>query len=112
MRRPKTPQEKKRLNLEKDRRNAYGEDDKASRKSIPLAKARVNRANRHEDQRILDSAVGVPDEDLDDAAEQALLGRRRKVWRKWPDRPLGRILAKRAGNDDLPDDPSDRNPYR
>ena len=112
MRRAKTPQEKKRLGLEKDRRNSYGENDKASRKSIPRAKARVNRANRHGDQQILGSAVGVPDEELEDSVEQDLLGRRRKVWRKWPDQPLGKMLAKRAGKgDDLPEDPSDRSPY-
>lgn len=113
MRRRKTPQEKKRLSLENDRRNSYGENDKASRKNVPRTKARVNRANRHVDQRILDGAVGVPDEELENAIEQDLLGRRRKVWRKWPDQPLGKMLAKRAGKDDhLPEDPSDRNPYR
>jgi len=100
------------MSLEKDRRNSYGENDKASRKNIPRAKARVNRANRHQDQRILDVAVGVPDQELDDDVEQKLLGRRRKVWRKWPDQPLGKLLAKRAGNADLPEDPSDRSPYR
>lgn len=110
--RRKSPQEKKRLTLEKDRRNSYGENDKASRKNIPRAKARVNRANRHEDQMILGGAVGVPNPELDDAVEQKLLGRRRKVWRKWPDQPLGKMLAKRAGIDDMPEDPSDRSPYR
>ena len=74
----KTPQEKKRLSLAKDRRNVYGENDKASRKNIPRAKSRVNRANRHTDRQVLDTALGVPDPELDDAAEQRTIGRRRK----------------------------------
>jgi hypothetical protein len=100
MRRPKTPQEKKRLSLAKDRRNSYGENDKASRKNIPRAKARVNRANRHQDRQTLDSAVGAPEDERDDAVEQALLGRRRKVWRKWADEPLGELLARRRSRTD------------
>ena len=105
--RPKTPQEKKRLSLQKDRRNFYGENDKASRKNIPRAKARVNRANRRGDSVALAGAKGVPDETLDAAAEDAVEGRRRKVWRKVPDESLGRKLARRDGEPD-PDsfDPS------
>lgn len=106
MRRKKTPQEKKQLSLRKDRRNAYGENDKASRKAVPLRKAKVNRANRHSDNITLSGALGAPDEDLDEAAEQRLLGRRRKVWRKWPDEPLGQQIRKREGDQDLPWDPS------
>jgi hypothetical protein len=100
MRRPKTPQEKKRLSLEKDRRNTYCENDKASRKNIPRAKGNVNRANRHQDQQILGGAVGVPDEALDDAVEQAVLGRRRKIWRKIADEPLGEVLDRRRAKSD------------
>jgi hypothetical protein len=37
---PKTPQEKKRLSLEKDRRNVYGENDNVSGKNIPRDEAR------------------------------------------------------------------------
>jgi len=111
MRRKKTPQEKKQLSLQKDRRNSYGENDKASRKSIPLRKARVNRVNRHNESTALSGALGTPDDDLDEAVEQKLLGRRRKIWRKWPDRPLGQQLAIREGERDLPWDPSDKAPF-
>jgi len=107
--RPKTPQEKKRLSLEKDRRNSYGENDKASRKNIPTAKARVNRANRRADSVALSGAIGVPDETLDAATEDAVQGRRRKVWRKMPDESLGRRLARRDGEaNPLLFDPSQR----
>ena len=54
----KTPHEKGALSLGKDRPNTYGENDKASRKGIPLAKARVNRANRRQDAQLLGSATG------------------------------------------------------
>lgn len=111
MRRPKSPQEKKRLSLERDGRNVYGENDKASRKSIPRAKSRVNRANRRADSVALSGVIGPPDEVVDDAAEQKLLGKRRKVWRKWPDQRLGNYLKNRSGEYDLPFDVSDRNPW-
>lgn len=107
--RPKTPREKKRLSLEKDRRNFYGEDDKSSRKNIPKAKSRVNRANRRADSVALSGAVGVPDETVDTAAEDAVKGRRRKVWRKVPDESLGHKLARRAtGQEPSGWDPSRR----
>lgn len=95
MRRRRTPQEKKRLSLAKDRRNAFGENDKASRKAIPRRKAAVNRANRRGDSTALAGAVGTPDDEVGDAVEQRLLGRRRKVWRKWPDQPLGEALEEK-----------------
>ncbi|NYI58731.1 hypothetical protein [Cellulomonas soli] len=107
-----TPQEKKQLSLQKDRRNSYGENDKASRKAIPAAKARVNRANRRADTVALTESLGAPDEDVAAASEDAVEGRRRKVWRKWPDEPLGKMLARRTDNDEQrPFDPSWRNPY-
>jgi len=46
-REPKSPQEKKTLSLQKDRRNSYGNNDKAARTAIPLRKALENRGNRH-----------------------------------------------------------------
>lgn len=109
MRRRKTPQEKKRLTLAKDGRNAFGENDKASRKSIPRAKALVNRANRRTDTVALSNVLGPPDEEVDGRIEDVVEGRRRKIWRKWPDEPLRRKLARREGKeDDLPFDPSQR----
>jgi len=94
--RRKTPQDKKTLSLRKDRRNTYGENDKASRKAIPLAKARVNRANRHLDNQLLDSASGEPTAEGAAKAEDRVMGRRKKVWRKAPDQPLGEVLARKG----------------
>ncbi|MFD0527546.1 hypothetical protein ACFQ1I_10530 [Kitasatospora arboriphila] len=42
----RTPREKKRLSYLKDRRNAFGENDKSSRTSIRRRKRAVNSANR------------------------------------------------------------------
>ena len=100
MRRRKTPQEKKRLSLQKDRRNAFGENDKASRRAVPRRKASVNRANRRGDATALTGAIGVPDEHVDTEVEQRLLGRRRKRWHKWPDEPLGEALERKRGSAD------------
>jgi hypothetical protein len=89
----RSPQEKKRLSYERDRRNDYGENDKSSRKNIPRSKRAPHRANRRLASTLLQAAVGVPDPDLEDAAEQRLLGKRPKSWRKWRDAPLAAILA-------------------
>ncbi len=48
-----SPQEKKQLSYEQDRRNVYGENDKSSRKAIPFRKRAVNKANRHADHQIM-----------------------------------------------------------
>ncbi|MGC4938957.1 hypothetical protein [Kribbella sp. DT2] len=86
----KTPQEKKALSYAKDRRNSYGENDKASRKAIPLRKRLVNRANRHQLQQSLASATDAPDPE---AVEVRALGKRPKRWKKWPDESLAEAVA-------------------
>lgn len=48
-----SPQDKKRLSYERDRRNAFGENSKSSRKNISRQKAIVNRQNRREVSRQL-----------------------------------------------------------
>ena len=56
-----TPQEKKIRSYQKDRRNRYGQNDKASRKVIPARKARVNRVFRRDTKQ----ALGLASIDLD-----------------------------------------------
>ncbi|MEU7765539.1 hypothetical protein AB0B25_10515 [Nocardia sp. NPDC049190] len=85
----KTSQEKKRLSYAKDRRNNYGENDKSSRKNIPLRKRLVNRANRRLAEVMLMGATGIADPVGADSVEQDFLGRRPKRWKKSPDIPLG-----------------------
>ena len=89
----KSPQEKKALSYAKDRRNAYGESDKASRRAIPRHKANVNRANRRAASTLLVGAVGSVDVERADTVATVLAGRRPKRWRKWPDRRLDEHVA-------------------
>jgi hypothetical protein len=92
----RSPQEKKQLSYERDRRNVYGENDKSSRKAIPFRKRAVNKANRHADHQILLTAAGVPDSAVEEQVDDRLRGRLRKRWRKQPDRPLGEVLESKG----------------
>jgi hypothetical protein len=93
----RSPQEKKALSYARDRRNMYGENDKSSRKNIPLRKRLVNRANRHAAQQQLRQAAGVPAAERAERAEDRVRGSRQKTWRKRPDLPLRQALdLKRA----------------
>jgi len=102
----KTPQEKKALSYAKDRRNSYGESDKGPRKIIPLRKRLVNRGNRRDEQIALSSAVGAMDPSLAEDAEQRMLSKRPRTWRKSPDSPLKEVVerarARRAALQDSP----------
>ena len=94
----RSPQEKKALSYAKDRRNAYGETDKGSRKAIPLRKRKVNRANRHAARQQLDE-VGdriAPDEaEHAERVEERVQGIKPKTWRKFPDEPLGQVVQRK-----------------
>ncbi|WP_449061238.1 hypothetical protein [Planomonospora algeriensis] len=90
--RRRSPQEKKRLSYAKERRNAYGENDKGSRKNIRRNKRAPHRANRHHVNQVLEAAVGVVDEGAEEEAERRLLVKRPKSWAKSPDTPLGEIV--------------------
>jgi hypothetical protein len=69
----------------------------------------VKRGNRRADSAALTDAIGAPDEAIEEATEDAVEGRRRKVWRKMPDESLARKLARRGGEvDPLPFDTSER----
>ncbi|MBB5874543.1 hypothetical protein F4553_007977 [Allocatelliglobosispora scoriae] len=95
-----TPQEKKRLSYERDRRNTYGENDKSSRKNIPRGKRRANRADRRGASTALVTVQGVHgpiDDRAADRAEQRLAGRRPVGFRKWRDEPLGSVVTHQLG---------------
>jgi hypothetical protein len=89
----KSPQEKKQLSFAKDRRNTYGNSDKAARKAIPLRKAIENRKNRHKNNQ---AVAMIPS--LDDAhAELVESSARQDVyraggWTKSADTPLGEYV--------------------
>ena len=92
---PKSPQEKKALSYAKDRRNAYGENDKASRKAIPLRKAGENRQDR---RKINQELAALPE--LDEAAAALIESSARHEinrvggWKKAADIPLTEFIEK------------------
>ena len=110
-----TPQEKKRLSYERDRRNTYGENDKSSRKNIPRGKRLAVRATRRSvsvalvDVRGNVDTVGVVEMSGDlgevdvvdggpaDKVEPRIAGRPPARFRKWPDEPLGAVVAHQLG---------------
>jgi hypothetical protein len=94
-RKRKTPQQKKTASYEKDRRNMYGENSKASRKAIPRHKAAENRSLRRIARQAVTQAAAQSDPDVVDAAEARLKRNRRGGWRKSPDRPLKVALARK-----------------
>jgi hypothetical protein len=97
MGREKSPQQKKAESLKKDRRNAYGENSKSSRKNIPRAKARDHREARRVVRQGLIQARGAKGERAVDDAQTAATAKRHPRFKKEPDKPLGKHLAdKRA----------------
>jgi len=96
--RSKTPQQKKKLSLEKYRRNTYGEPRDASSKSIPLRKKLRNRANRHMQEAQLPSVPVQLDADEADRIESAMRHKPPQAWEKYPDKPLGEVIELRRRN--------------
>jgi len=90
--RQRTPQEKKSLSYEKDRRNDYGENDKSSRKNIPLRKVKQNRAFRKAQNQILQKAGGEFDIGKLEIIENEMRSRKKGDWKKVPDAPLGEFV--------------------
>jgi len=90
----KTPQEKKALSYVKDRRNTYGQNDKASRKIIPLRKAQVNRVYRRKVNEILDLVVEQGLENAD-TLESTARNIKREDWKKASDHPLGEVVERK-----------------
>ncbi|WP_138918496.1 hypothetical protein [Nitrospirillum viridazoti] len=94
---PLTPQEKKALSYAKDRRNDYRENDKASRKAIPLRKAREHRSDRRQVSQALAIALSLDEaqaELIESSARQDL--NRVGGWRKTPDISLGDLISRQA----------------
>lgn len=84
----KTPQEKKALSYTKDRRNAYGENDKASRKNIPLRKAKSHRSYRKKINDILHETVNLVEIEDIEIIENKAKSIKKNSWKKYPDIPL------------------------
>jgi hypothetical protein len=93
---PKSPPEKKRLSLSKDRRNSYGENDKSSRKNIPLSKALSHRKVRRKAKSLEQDWQRI-EETKAESRELTLVTPRLQKGRyeKSPDMPLGKLLQGR-----------------
>ena len=91
----KTPQEKKALSYAKDRRNTFGESDKASRKAIPARKASESRKARRKANQGT-SVITQLDEHSADLLESSLVHDVERVggWRKDADEPLGEVVKR------------------
>jgi hypothetical protein len=89
----RTPQDKKALSYARDRRNSYGENDKASRKLVPLRKAQESRQGRRKVAQELNTLPQL-DEAAADVVESSARQDVHRVggWRKEADRPLGEHL--------------------
>jgi hypothetical protein len=100
MSRLKTPQQKKLASLALDRRNVYGENDKASRKSIPRGKQSSQQALRSAAKRPLLNAESLVDEDTANRVEfevqSAVIQAKRKIFKKRPDAPLGAVIKRKT----------------
>ena len=95
----KIPRQKKQLSLERDRRNAYRENSKSSRKNIARGKQRRHMDERRAVTQVLRGLKGKIEEDVAaDAELQAkvtVADSRNRGFRKLPDEPLGVHLARK-----------------
>jgi|SRR5690348_8474143 len=102
MSRVKNPREKKRLSLDRDRRNVYGENAKASRKNIPRSKQLSNMRIRHAAAQALAQIKGAADDSVASEAEALAKARtialRKAGFRKVPDQPIRNVID-RQGRD-------------
>jgi hypothetical protein len=103
----RTPQEKKRLSLARDRRNVYGESPHGARKSIPK--------NKRLRVRVLRRLAQIPQQAIDDdaievdSATSKIELKRKASWRKYRDAPLGDVLeAKKRRRERLQANPRKR----
>jgi hypothetical protein len=94
--RRKTPQQKKAESYAKDRRNAYRNSDKAARSAIPKRRQQRNQAERRLAKQELGGTAAAADESRVDSMLSQVRLERLKAWKKTPDEPLGRVLARKG----------------
>jgi hypothetical protein len=95
----KTPSEKKRVSLVKDRRNVYGECPTSSRKNIRRGKQRshmeVRRAANEELRALKGGSVEADGDAIESRAKERILALARSSFKKVPDAPLGEVIARK-----------------
>jgi hypothetical protein len=99
MSKTKSPTEKKRLSLQRDRRNVYGECPTSSRKNIRLNKQRghmeLRRAANEELRALKGVTVEVDVDDIESRAKSRILALARSSFKKIPDAPLGNVVKRK-----------------
>lgn len=94
----KSPQEKKRLSLQKDRRNMYGESPHSSRKNIKRGKQNQHQEERRVSNQALAVIVAQSSEEQmvtsEIAANTAAKVRRLNGFKKVPDSPLNEFIKR------------------
>jgi len=95
----KSPREKKKLSLARDRRNTYGENPRASREGIHRGKQRSHMEERRAVDRVLRRLREKPDEneaiEADVLAKTLTLQKRREAFKKRADEPLGVVIKRK-----------------
>jgi hypothetical protein len=95
----KTPSEKKKLSLELDRRNMYGESPHASRKNIPRSKATQHQQERKAANQILSLAITKNEPDdlthIESEIKTRTTIKRLSGFKKSPDKPLAEAVARK-----------------
>jgi hypothetical protein len=96
----KSPQDKKKLSLDRDRRNLYGECPTSSRRNIRRGKQRSQRELRRATSQELASLRGAADDlaadEVGSRAKSKILLAKRAAFKKRPDRPLGEAIKWKA----------------
>jgi len=96
----KSPSEKKRNSLVKERRNVYGECPTSSRKNIRRGKQRghmeVRRAANQELRGLIGSSVEDDADVIESRAKERILALARSSFKKVPDAPLGEVVARKV----------------
>ena len=95
----KNPTQKKRVSLERDRRNVYGEHSKSSRKNIAKSKQRRHMDERRAVAHALGKLKGRVDDDVASETELevkvTIADSRHRGFRKSPDKPLGDVIQRK-----------------
>jgi hypothetical protein len=95
----KNPTAKKQLSLERDRRNVYNENAKASRKNIPKGKQRRKMNERRKIAQVLGQLTGQVEEDVASNAELSIkltiTHSKNRGFEKMPDKPLSEVVRRK-----------------
>ena len=86
-----SPQEKKLISYQKDRRNTYGERGSHSRHAIENHNNRDRRAYRRKVNQVLAAAQNITVEEPENLDVEAKAVHRRN-WKKCADEPLGKVV--------------------